>query len=155
MVSGNARQYLRTFRRKGNAMKKTALDDDAYLYQKREEKTEKEKWSEMNRHQRMQYFHDVTATRSVTTDKCGNHCRQCIIISEFLQILKLIGGNGVILVYNGNHSQTEQFIESILSILSVNIINHSIFGHKDLRSEERRVGKECRIGCRSRWSPYH
>ena len=39
-------------------MKKTALDDDAYLYQKREEKTEKEKWSEMNRHQRMQYFLD-------------------------------------------------------------------------------------------------
>ena len=25
----------------------------------------------------------------------------------------------------------------------------------DCRSEERRVGKECRIGCRSRWSPYH
>src|SRR5210317_2236688 len=23
-----------------------------------------------------------------------------------------------------------------------------------IRSEERRVGKECRIGCRSRWSPY-
>ena len=28
-------------------------------------------------------------------------------------------------------------------------------GSGDLRSEERRVGKECRIGCRSRWSPYH
>ena len=26
---------------------------------------------------------------------------------------------------------------------------------KVMRSEERRVGKECRIGCRSRWSPYH
>ena len=26
---------------------------------------------------------------------------------------------------------------------------------KEDRSEERRVGKECRIGCRSRWSPYH
>ena len=26
---------------------------------------------------------------------------------------------------------------------------------KEMRSEERRVGKECRIGCRSRWSPYH
>ena len=25
----------------------------------------------------------------------------------------------------------------------------------ELRSEERRVGKECRIGCRSRWSPDH
>ena len=23
------------------------------------------------------------------------------------------------------------------------------------RSEERRVGKECRTVCRSRWSPYH
>ena len=23
------------------------------------------------------------------------------------------------------------------------------------RSEERRVGKECRLYCRSRWSPYH
>src|SRR3546814_2605462 len=27
-------------------------------------------------------------------------------------------------------------------------------GH-DLRSEERRVGKECVSTCRSRWSPYH
>ena len=25
----------------------------------------------------------------------------------------------------------------------------------DLRSEERRVGKECSKQCRSRWSPYH
>ena len=26
---------------------------------------------------------------------------------------------------------------------------------KILRSEERRVGKECSEPCRSRWSPYH
>ena len=25
----------------------------------------------------------------------------------------------------------------------------------EYRSEERRVGKECRALCRSRWSPYH
>ena len=25
----------------------------------------------------------------------------------------------------------------------------------DVRSEERRVGKECTSQCRSRWSPYH
>ena len=25
----------------------------------------------------------------------------------------------------------------------------------DARSEERRVGKECEVPCRSRWSPYH
>jgi branched-chain amino acid transport system substrate-binding protein len=28
-------------------------------------------------------------------------------------------------------------------------------GNPTLRSEERRVGKECRRLCRSRWSPYH
>src|SRR3546814_15835748 len=27
--------------------------------------------------------------------------------------------------------------------------------HLELRSEERRVGKECVSMCRSRWSPYH
>ena len=26
---------------------------------------------------------------------------------------------------------------------------------KSVRSEERRVGKECNGQCRSRWSPYH
>ena len=26
---------------------------------------------------------------------------------------------------------------------------------KEKRSEERRVGKECPVLCRSRWSPYH
>ena len=30
-----------------------------------------------------------------------------------------------------------------------------IVGNNDLRSEERRVGKECLRLCRSRWSPYH
>ena len=27
--------------------------------------------------------------------------------------------------------------------------------HPGARSEERRVGKECSLPCRSRWSPYH
>jgi glutathione S-transferase len=31
----------------------------------------------------------------------------------------------------------------------------SISGEMHSRSEERRVGKECRRLCRSRWSPYH
>ena len=32
----------------------------------------------------------------------------------------------------------------------------SIYGKEGLvRSEERRVGKECSEPCRSRWSPYH
>lgn len=39
-------------------MKKTALDDDAEIYQKQEEKTEKEKWKQMDGKARMQYFVD-------------------------------------------------------------------------------------------------
>src|SRR3546814_11786716 len=35
-------------------------------------------------------------------------------------------------------------------------INRVIVDHiADMRSEERRVGKECVSTCRSRWSPYH
>src|SRR3546814_791389 len=31
----------------------------------------------------------------------------------------------------------------------------AIYGSREARSEERRVGKECVSTCRSRWSPYH
>ena len=31
----------------------------------------------------------------------------------------------------------------------------AIVGFVAVRSEERRVGKECALLCRSRWSPYH
>ena len=46
-----------------------------------------------------------------------------------------------------------------MDIETVKELDH-VFGdieelQKFRRSEERRVGKECRIGCRSRWSPYH
>jgi CMP-N-acetylneuraminic acid synthetase len=39
-------------------------------------------------------------------------------------------------------------------------IDHAVLSTDDAeigeeRSEERRVGKECRRLCRSRWSPYH
>jgi hypothetical protein len=41
--------------------------------------------------------------------------------------------------------------------LWVRVTNWSLFMGSDIliRSEERRVGKECRRLCRSRWSPYH
>src|SRR3546814_11769990 len=34
-------------------------------------------------------------------------------------------------------------------------INEAAIGGQVMRSEERRVGKECVSTCRSRWSPYH
>ena len=40
--------------------------------------------------------------------------------------------------------------------LSDRLGGHLVSGHVDgVRSEERRVGKECTSWCRSRWSPYH
>ena len=38
---------------------------------------------------------------------------------------------------------------------TIQITDTGINPGSGVRSEERRVGKECRIGCRSRWSPYH
>ena len=40
-------------------------------------------------------------------------------------------------------------IAAVLALLFLAILFYSS------RSEERRVGKECTIQCRSRWSPYH
>src|SRR3546814_15510811 len=34
-------------------------------------------------------------------------------------------------------------------------VKRVVNNHKPVRSEERRVGKECVSTCRSRWSPYH
>src|SRR3546814_11699881 len=33
--------------------------------------------------------------------------------------------------------------------------SRNVAAHPAIRSEERRVGKECVSTCRSRWSPYH
>src|SRR3546814_17826167 len=43
----------------------------------------------------------------------------------------------------------------LLEPLAELVVDHGFDGGPDLRSEERRVGKECVSTCRSRWSPYH
>src|SRR3546814_12797586 len=42
-----------------------------------------------------------------------------------------------------------------LALQSYSINPNEPLAHWALRSEERRVGKECVSTCRSRWSPYH
>jgi HlyD family secretion protein len=57
-----------------------------------------------------------------------------------------------------NISIEEANLEKARSNLSLAEKNRERFrnlAQKNLRSEERRVGKECRRLCRSRWSPYH
>ena len=70
----------------------------------------------------------------------------------------LVASNGNV---NLNQIQTEN--SSILASGRINANSVAKFGGNslfangtgDIRSEERRVGKECDIPCRSRWSPYH
>ena len=40
------------------------------------------------------------------------------------------------------------------TVLALDAVDAGV-GDTVLRSEERRVGKECTSVCRSRWSPYH
>ena len=63
---------------------------------------------------------------------------------------------------NKVYQSIEELLETAQSSLGVpfkeyDVNNRLKGGNKGKigRSEERRVGKECRIGCRSRWSPYH
>src|SRR3546814_10886974 len=52
------------------------------------------------------------------------------------------------------HSSHRQVVELGFGLVVGEIRRHSP-GWQPLRSEERRVGKECVSTCRSRWSPYH
>src|SRR3546814_11601100 len=45
--------------------------------------------------------------------------------------------------------------EGIHSVKEIAICIAALKARIDVRSEERRVGKECVSTCRSRWSPYH
>ena len=55
-----------------------------------------------------------------------------------------------------NNKNLEELINSYLDkVEEVKKDSEETLETNKIRSEERRVGKECRIGCRSRWSPYH
>ena len=52
----------------------------------------------------------------------------------------------------------EQGVDTVFGYPGGTILNvyDELYKHSDeIRSEERRVGKECASMCRSRWSPYH
>jgi CDP-glucose 4,6-dehydratase len=76
----------------------------------------------------------VTSLVFVTSDKCYKNIEQVAGYTESDQL----GGHDP---YSASKAAAELVFSSY---------NDSFF-----RSEERRVGKECTLLCRSRWSPYH
>ena len=56
-------------------------------------------------------------------------------------------------VANAQHSAAARALEAAIS--RAEEVAPRLLIDTELRSEERRVGKECLAVCRSRWSPYH
>ena len=67
----------------------------------------------------------------------------------------------ILIINDGSKDNTLNIIEIIAKSDSrIKILNQKNSGvsaarNNGIRSEERRVGKECVSTCRSRWSPYH
>ena len=53
------------------------------------------------------------------------------------------------------HNERRQYFLRTGKKISRPKYNLFVLGKSGMRSEERRVGKECLRLCRSRWSPYH
>ena len=59
-------------------------------------------------------------------------------------------------ILRGKHKPTfTPYVNGGDAVIVINAERVKLTGRKIERSEERRVGKECRPLCRSRWSPYH
>ena len=93
---------------------------------------------------------------SSTSPKCGkpqtnvmvSSDRFCILDSELIfdDLLSLSCCNTSFLDLNTH---------STINVIHASVDSPCISSKNCLRSEERRVGKECSEPCRSRWSPYH
>ena len=80
-------------------------------------------------------------------------------IEAFVETVESLNGKPVLVFYNFQHDrdrilplQPRQYLSETYFYMNINLIYRTIrnfYTHR--RSEERRVGKECR----SRWSPYH
>src|SRR3546814_15497353 len=76
-------------------------------------------------------------------------CCQARNVGEFVQILVEFLRFGNLLLALRNHLDCLPHRVDLLEHVGAVMDGHP------LRSEERRVGKECVSTCRSRWSPYH
>ena len=66
-----------------------------------------------------------------------------------------VAANGKVTI-DVNETKLNNKIEDVVNNHTVvNVGEADIKGSENIRSEERRVGKECLRLCRSRWSPYH
>src|SRR3546814_4646534 len=77
-----------------------------------------------------------------SSDVCSSdlHARRLVAVEHDVGICQIVHQPDFVLAADRNH---------LLEEIQINALRGRI------RSEERRVGKECVSTCRSRWSPYH
>ena len=64
-------------------------------------------------------------------------------------------GQSVVLLHAGVADRRSWAgVSELLGADDLDVVAYDRRGYGE-RSEERRVGKECEVPCRSRWSPYH
>ena len=80
----------------------------------------------------------------------GNALRRVLLSSIPGYAITEVEMDGVLHEYTTVEGLQEDVLEVLLNLKDIAIR----MGTGD-RSEERRVGKECSVTCRSRWSPYH
>jgi GAF domain-containing protein len=83
-------------------------------------------------------------------------------VKSLLAAPMVVSGKLKGIIYLENNLSTHVFsperirvLDILASQAAISIENARLFDSVMKRSEERRVGKECRRWCRSRWSPYH
>ena len=85
-------------------------------------------------------------TRRAELRVSGMHCASCsLVVEEALRRNPAVRSARVNLAANTAEVEYDPARTDIAALESA-ITD---------RSEERRVGKECEVPCRSRWSPYH
>ena len=85
-------------------------------------------------------------------------------VSDFQRVLEALGAVANVapdtviasVLQVETRTQTAELVSSLADLkAAVDNITTQLRQNASERSEERRVGKECELKCRSRWSPYH
>ena len=74
---------------------------------------------------------------------------------DFADVRAVMKGMGQAVMGTGIGEGENRAVEAAQRAISNPLLEDSSIEGARGRSEERRVGKECKSQCRSRWSPYH
>ena len=89
--------------------------------------------------------------RNVEAGRYDRRERMIYLVFGFLSFAYNAAFASLIVIYIGEWLVDRFYLLGLVLTLGIALL----FARRPIRSEERRVGKECNRSCRSRWSPYH